>query len=66
MVQIQSMEVKESILVDLGACLNTIFFKKLLYVELGKVEKSVQSIRGSFTTFLGKVHLELKVGQIIC
>ena len=65
LVQVETLDREEIVLVDSGSCYNVIsyeFFSTLKSVPLTKKETQVQSFMGKTACFIGTVQLKLQVG----
>ena len=66
---VETLDIKEEALVELGACLNVIsheLMQKLGQMSVDPLQMPAQSFTGHTTIFAGKVHLQIKVGELNC
>ena len=67
LVVVETLNVKEAALVDLGACLNVIsheLMQKLCQMSVDSLQTLAQSFTRHTTKFVGKVHPQVKVGEL--
>ena len=65
-VAVESLDIQEVALVDSGACINVIsheFFSRLSDVHFEPEKRPIRSFTGQWSIFIGKVHLNIKIGD---